>query len=318
MDPIFYYYSKFVSIKQDEADRIVRLIQTLINDNSIFCELGSGWGNISVPIMYKLKEEAKSSIKWYGFERDQNKVNFSRKFVRYYNSDINNRINYDDYIEELRSNQSCRHFRQLINKINNTEPFEEDWFILKELDLEKTEEFRNDVFANFSRNKIDVLFIPFFFQHFKIWRIILQILFPYVNNKFVIISGELGGDWEVCFSPNKISTFNDWRLFFLKIWGNNTIIPTAMRDYKYYNLSVFSTFIENQGFKITDFLECPLELKVKTTEIELLHHVKHKVWSPFIQNCINYEQILGKKSFLKIEKEFLSIHNINVYSLEKK
>lgn len=323
MDIKYYYYSKFVSLKNDEASNLVEALKKNINNNAnsnlTYCELGSGWGNISVPVISNLIDKHLLK-KWYGFEIDNEKIKYFKKFLGFYRAGGSNIGDYDSAVDKLRNN-SCSDFEETLKTINSSSEYTDPKYqiLLIESNLEKTEEFDKLIKKSLENEIIDVLFIPFIFQHLENWRSIIKKLIPYFNDNLVVVSGELEGDWETCFSPYKVSEYNDWRSFFQKIWKNNTVITTSLRDFKHYNLSVFSTFIENNGFEIESLIDCPLDLIIKTTEIEFLQHIKHKVWSPFIQNFSSHPMPnFQKKDYSKDVKSFKSTHNINIYKLRKK
>jgi hypothetical protein len=149
------------------------------------------------------------------------------------------------------------------------------------------------------------------------WKNVLKVILKYTNDNFLLISGELGGDWEACFSPYKSSEFNEWRQFFLEIWEKYPTIPNTLRDYRYKNLPVLHSFLGNKKIKIQNFIECPIDINVKTNEHELLEHIKLKIWSPFIQNISNSRIPFENDNFSKEDKYFLSKHIINIFKLQK-
>lgn len=312
MDKKFLYYSKFVNVTKGEIETIVERIEYQLEcENYNVCELGSGWGNLSIPFISLLKDKI---LEWHGFESEPDKISFFNKFL---NGISQETVDYNQGIKELRSTSlikdTPKEFCNLYKHITSLSEESDNKISINELNLNKSvslEELKK-------LNNIDIIFIPFIFQHIKNWKNVLKTLISKSNNDFLIVSGELSGDWEAVFSPYKTTAFTYWKEFFIDLWDRYTIIPNTLRDYKYYNMAVLHSFLQSQKLKVTEYYEHPVDIEVMTSQKEFIEQMKEKVWSPFIQNLPKNSFKEDKDSYDGDLKVFTSRHIFNIIKIEK-
>jgi len=316
----FLQYSKFVQLKLDEAEEIVKLICSLLNVKScsdvqefnIF-EAGTGYGCISIPVMRAL-EKTKIKFKWYGIEKDDNKIKAFPELYYKYNEDkiIDYRNGTTNEYERVHKDI----FQSLSNRMKVLVKLPEHIKISK-FDIEEINEYKNLTNLFTQTEIISVLFIPFIFQHIYKWREFMKYILETFkfSKEFIIVSGELEGDWEAFFSPWKATNANKWRNIFMKIWENSSNITTALRDYRYKNLDVFKDFLENQGFKMESIDVHLVEIKVKTSIDAIIEQFKFGTWSVVNENSDQKFKVGLIKLFTENEKkekmDFRSFHRFD-------
>jgi len=313
----FFYYNKFVQFNDDDAKIIAVPIINHFKDKKLnVFEVGTGYGSVSIPIIKYLTDEKKLN-KWYGIEVDKDKIEQFFKLYDYYKK-IKAKIK--DNRTKLFSDYKENYGQPTNNaKGSNIE--------IKSFDIEQIDNFKGLNNKFFDNNKIDVLFIPFIFQHVNKWRYFLRHLFDknIFSDNLIVVSGELSGDWETMFSPWQATQYIDeenlkWKETFSKIWEKLSIINSSLRDYRYQNILVFNYFLENRCNFHSDKIEIrEIDFNVKTSIEEVLNHFKDRTWSCIFQNLesINFNKKEMEKLFtenkLREDMNFHSIHKFNYF-----